>query len=182
MSWVTLDEVSRTLGFDSPDPLRRLFSFFPGAFPGAERSAKHGWIIPSTTLSALKRERVGIELVQEATVQEVAESIRRSVSTVHRWCQPGPHGEPPLLKSRKVAGTVLIDVRSVLALPAKLPDWLTESVKQNRGINAGAAPEMVLSEGKVSELPGLGSGLADEPENVSQGMCDTRQIDPNPCK
>jgi len=182
MSWVTVEEMAERLGFPSPEPLRRLFSFFPGAFPGAERSENHGWIIPSTTLSALKRERVGIELVQEATVNEVAESIRRSVSTIHRWCQPGPHGEPALLKSRKVAGTVLIDVRSVLALPAKLPDWLTESVKQNRGINAVTPPEMVLSEGKVLSSAASGSGPADGLENGNQGMCDTRQIDQNPCK
>jgi hypothetical protein len=119
MTWLTLDEVSRKLGFDSPAPLARLLSFFPGAFPGALKDEDHGWIVPSTTLSALQRPRVGIELPQEATVQEVAEAIRRSPKTIWRWCQPGPGG-------------VLIDVRSVLALPAKLPDWLSDAVKQSR--------------------------------------------------
>ena len=132
MTWLTLDEVSRKLGFDSPAPLARLLSFFPGAFPGALKDEDHGWIVPSTTLSALQRPRVGIELPQEATVQEVAEAIRRSPKTIWRWCQPGPGGEPAVLKSRKAAGVVLIDVRSVLALPAKLPDWLSDAVKQSR--------------------------------------------------
>lgn len=137
MTWLTLDEVSRKLGFDSSKPLARLLSFFPGAFPGAEESEEHGWIVPSTTLSALQRPRVGIELAQEATVQEVAEAIRRSPKTIWRWCQPGPHGEPAVLKSRKAAGVLLIDVRSVLALPAKLPDWLSDAVKQSRMVTGG---------------------------------------------
>lgn len=137
MTWLTLDEVSRKLGFDSPAPLARLLSFFPGAFPGAEENEEHGWIVPSTTLSALQRPRVGIELAQEATVQEVAEAIRRSPKTVWRWCQRGPGGEAPVLKSRKAAGTVLIDVRSVLALPARLPDWLSDAVKQSRMVTVG---------------------------------------------
>jgi len=137
MTWLTLDEVSRKLGFDSSEPLARLLSFFPGAFPGAEENEEHGWIVPSTTLRALQRPRVGIELAQEATVQEVAEAIRRSPKTIWRWCQPGPKGEPAVLKSRKAAGVVLIDVRSVLALPAKLPDWLSDAVKQSRMVIGG---------------------------------------------
>ena len=137
MTWLTVDEVAQNLGFDSPAPLRRLFSFFPGAFPGAEEHEEYGWIVPSTTLSALRRPRVGIELAQEATVQEVAEAIRRSPKTIWRWCQPGPGGEPAVLKSRKAAGGLLIDVRSVLALPAKLPDWLSDAVKQSRMVTGG---------------------------------------------
>lgn len=112
--------------------LGRLLSFFPGAFPGAVRDEVHVWVVPSTTLTALRRPRVGIELVQEATVAEVAAAIRKSPQTVWRWCQPGPGGEVPVLKSRKAAGSVLIEVRSVLALPARLPDWLAEGVKQRR--------------------------------------------------
>lgn len=147
MMWLTLGEVAERLGFDSCEPLTRLLSFFPGAFPGAEQDDVHGWIVPSTTLSALRRPRVGIELLQEATVQEVAESIRRSPQTVWRWCQKGPHGEPAVLKSRKAAGTLLIDVRSVLSLPAKLPAWLTDAVKQSRMVSVSrkVSPEAALA-------------------------------------
>lgn len=137
MTWLTLNEVAEKLGFADSAPLARLLSFFPGAFPGAEAHEEHGWIVPSTTLSALRRPRVGIELPQEATVQEVAEAIRRSPKTIWRWCQPGPRHEPAVLKSRKTAGVVLIDVRSVLSLPAKLPDWLSDAVKQTRMVTGG---------------------------------------------
>jgi hypothetical protein len=137
MTWLTLAEVAEKLGFADAAPLARLLSFFPGAFPGAEKHEEHDWIVPSTTLSALKRPRVGIELPQEATVHEVAQAIRRSPKTIYRWCQPGPRREPAVLKSRKTAGMVLIDVRSVLSLPAKLPDWLSDAVKQSRMVTGG---------------------------------------------
>jgi hypothetical protein len=137
MTWLTLNEVSAELGFDSAAPLARLLSFFPGCFPGAEENVEHGWIVPSTTLSALQRPRVGIELSQEATVKEVAEAIRRSPKTIWRWCQPGPGGEPAVLKSRTVADRLLIDVRSVMSLPARLPGWLSDAVKQSRMVTGG---------------------------------------------
>jgi hypothetical protein len=128
MTWLTLDEVSRKLGFDSSKPLARLLSFFPGAFPGAEESAKHGWIVPSTTLSALQRPRVGIELAQEATVQEVAEAIRRSPKTIWRWCQPGPGGvlidvlSDAVKQSRMVIDTEEVSSKAAAPAPLALPD------------------------------------------------------------
>lgn len=129
LTWWTLAEVGAELGI-TVEALARLLEMLPGALPGAVRHEKHGWVVPSGTLRALKEAREPVALVQEATVQEVANAIRKSDKTIYRWCSMrGPKGEV-LLKSRKVAGEVLVDVRSVYELPAKLPVW--------------AAPEFLL--------------------------------------
>jgi hypothetical protein len=119
----------------SIDALTQLLETLPGALPGAVRHDLHGWVVPSATLRQLReaREPAGTQLIQEATVEEVANAIRKSPKTIYRWCSmTGPKGEK-LLRSRKVAGEVLIDIRSVYELPSKLPSWAAPAFLLKRG-------------------------------------------------
>ena len=50
------------------------------------------------------------------TYKEAAALLRVSYPTIIRWTRPGPHGEAPRLRARKMGGTVRIDRRDVLAV------------------------------------------------------------------
>lgn len=130
-AWWTLAEVAEQLGLPRP-VLERLLKVLPGALPGAVEHDLHGYVVPSLTLRALKERREPVALIQEATPAEVAEAMRLSDKTIYRWLDAtGPNGEK-LLKSRKVAGRVLIDVRSIYELPEKLPSWAVDDFSRNR--------------------------------------------------
>lgn len=125
LCWWSLDEVAEQLGNPllTVEVLTVLLDTVPGAMPGAEIHEAHGWIVPSSTVRALQKPRKGLELIQEATIEEVCCAMRKSSSVVHRWCtEKGPDGKTRV-RARKVDGEWLIDVKSLYEMPAKCPNW-----------------------------------------------------------
>ena len=123
LCWWSLDEVAAELKNPllTAQVLQTLLDTVPGAMPGAEIHETHGWIVPSSTVRALRKPRKGLELPQYATIAEVCAALRKSKSVVQRWCtEKGPNGETHL-SARKLYGEWLIDVKSLLAMPAKCP-------------------------------------------------------------
>lgn len=122
--WLSLDEVAEILRIDA-GVIERLLDKVPGALPGAIRE-DDGWQVPERALRGLLGSPTG-SLPQMATVKEVAECVRKDVKTVYGWLKltrppVRPGDEPtPLLPHRQVLGTILIEVRHVLALPARMP-------------------------------------------------------------
>ena len=134
LCWWSLAEVANEL--DHPlltvEVLHTLLDTLPGAMPGSERHEVHGWIVPSTTVRALKSPRKGVELIQEATIEEVCAAMRKSPSVVQRWCtEKGPDGKTRV-RARKVDGQWLIDVKSLYELPAKCPAWAVSPFLKQR--------------------------------------------------
>lgn len=136
LCWWSLEEVAEELGNPllTAAVLQTLLDTVPGAMPGAEIHETHGWIVPSSTVRALRKPRKGLELIQEATIEEVCIAMRKSKSVVHRWCtEKGPDGKTRV-RARKVDGEWLIDVKSLYELPAKQPEWAASSFLKSRSL------------------------------------------------
>lgn len=122
--WLTLDEVAEILRSDA-EVIGRMLDRVPGMLPGCIKDAD-GWKVPVKGLRAVLGAPTG-PLPQMATVAEVAEAMRRSEKTIYGWLKvmrpPLRAGEPgrPLLPHRKVLGSILIEARAVLSLPAVMP-------------------------------------------------------------
>lgn len=126
--WLSLAEVAEITGLDV-ETLERVLAKAPGALPGAELDGETWTVHEGRLLKALG---VTSALPKMATVDEVAEYLKRSPKTIYGWLQrTGPKGAK-LLTHRKVAGTILIPVADVLRLPAKLPDWAAPSFFSSR--------------------------------------------------
>lgn len=118
--WLTLDEVSEILRCDA-DVIGRILAKLPNTLPGAIED-DDGWKVPERALRVLLGSPCG-PLPQLATVDDVATAYRKSVKTVYAWLRlkkPGAKAEP-LLPHRMVLGSIRIDARDVLALPAIMP-------------------------------------------------------------
>lgn len=133
LCWLSLEDVAAELRNGlTVETLTTLLDMLPGAMPGAMKDEAQGWLVPSTTVSGLRKPRKGIELIQEATIDEVCAAMRKSTSTVHRWCtQKGPDGQTRV-RARKVDGEWLIDVKSLYEMPAKCPSWAASPFLQQR--------------------------------------------------
>ncbi len=122
--WLTLDEVAVILRSDA-EVIERVLDRLPGTLPGCIKDAD-GWKVPERAVRGLLGAPTG-PLPQMATVAEVAEAMRRSEKTVYGWLKltrpPLRAGEParPLLPHRRVLGSILIEARAVLSLPAVMP-------------------------------------------------------------
>ena len=134
LCWWSLDEVAAELQNPllTAEVLQALLDTVPGAMPGAEIHETHGWIVPSSTVRALRKPRKGLELIQEATIEEVCIAMRKSKSVVHRWCtEKGPNGKTRV-RARMVDGEWLIDVKSLYEMPAKCPPWAVSAFLKSR--------------------------------------------------
>lgn len=116
--WLDARQLGEVLRCE-PEVIERLLDRAPGAIPGAVREAG-GWMVPERGLRVLLAVPCG-PLPQMVTVDDVAASLRRSVKTVYAWLKVTRPDGLPLLPSRRVLGSVLIDARDVLALPARMP-------------------------------------------------------------
>lgn len=116
--WLSLADVARIVRTDE-DTLERVLAGAPGVLPGAVCDAE-GWRVPEAAL----RELLGVQsgpLPTTATPAEVARYTRRDRKTVYGWLKMRrPNGEP-LLPYREILGSIIIDVRDVLALPGRMP-------------------------------------------------------------
>jgi hypothetical protein len=117
-AWLDAVQLSEVLRCE-PDMIERLLDRAPGAIPGAVREAG-GWQVPERGLRVLLSAPCG-PLPQMVTVADVAASLRISDKSVYRWLKMTRADGLPLLPSRRVLGSVLIEAKDVLALPARLP-------------------------------------------------------------
>jgi hypothetical protein len=101
------------------DFVERLLDRAPGCIPGAVREST-GWQVPERGLRVLLAAPCG-PLPQMVTVGDVAASLRLSVKTVYAWLKMSRPDGLPLLPSRRVLGSVLIEAKDVLNLPARMP-------------------------------------------------------------
>jgi len=115
--WLSLDEVAEIVRGDA-EVIARLLDKVPGALPGAS-NATGEWKVPEKALRALLGAATG-PLPALATVGEVAECLRRDVKTVYGWLKV-MKGKEQMLPHKRVLGTILIEARDVLALPARMP-------------------------------------------------------------
>lgn len=115
--WLTLEEVAEIVRGDA-EVIGRLLDKVPQTLPGAS-NATGEWKVPERALRALLGASTG-PLPQMATVSEVAECMRRDVKTVYGWLKV-MKGKEPMLPHRRVLGSILIEARAVLALPARMP-------------------------------------------------------------
>ena len=116
--WLDARQLGEVLRCE-PDLIERLLDRAPGCIPGAVREAS-GWQVPERGLRVLLAAPCG-PLPQMVTVAEVAASLRISDKSVYRWLKVTLPDGLPLLPSRRVLGSVLIDARDVLNLPARMP-------------------------------------------------------------
>jgi len=116
--WLSLEDVAVITRCDV-EALERLLGRAPGALPGA--ICEGGvWSVPERALRVVLGAACG-PLPQMVTVEDVAVSLRKDVKTVYGWLRMRGADGRPLLPSRMVLGSVRIDVRDVLALPAVMP-------------------------------------------------------------
>lgn len=116
--WLRLPAVAEIVHQDVA-MLERLLARVPGVLPGAVRDAD-GWRVPEGALRALFGVKTG-PLPETATVQEVAEYTRRSVKTVYGWLKMRKADKTPMLPHKQILGSIVIEVRDVLALPRRMP-------------------------------------------------------------
>ena len=116
--WLDAHQLGEVLRCEA-DIIERLLDRAPGCIPGAVRESS-GWQVPERGLRVLLGAACG-PLPQMCTVGDVAASLRLSVKTVYAWLKLTRPDGLPLLPSRRVLGSVLIDARDVLALPARMP-------------------------------------------------------------
>jgi len=115
--WLTLDEVAEIVRGDA-EVIGRLLDKVPQTLPGA--ICDDGvWKVPERALRAILGAATG-PLPQMATVGEVAECLRRDVKTVYGWLKV-MKGKEQMLPHKRVLGTILIEARAVLTLPARMP-------------------------------------------------------------
>jgi len=117
-AWLDVVQLGEVLRCE-PEMIERLLDRAPGAIPGAVREAG-GWQVPERGLRVLLAAPCG-PLPQMVTVADVAASLRAHVQTVYGWLKTTRPDGLPLLPSRKILGSVLIDARDVLNLPARMP-------------------------------------------------------------
>ena len=117
-AWLDVVQLGEVLRCE-PEMIERLLDRAPGAIPGAVREAG-GWQVPERGLRVLLSAPCG-PLPQMVTVADVAASLRISDKSVYRWLKMTRANGLPLLPSRRVLGSVLIDARDVLNLPARMP-------------------------------------------------------------
>lgn len=116
--WLDAVQLAEVLRCE-PEMIERLLDRAPGCIPGAIREAA-GWQVPERGLRVLLAAPCG-PLPQMVTVADVAASLRLSVKTVYAWLKMIKPDGLPLLPSRRVLGSVLIDARDVLRLPDRMP-------------------------------------------------------------
>lgn len=118
--WLTLDEVADILHCDV-EVLARMLAKLPNTLPGATLD-DDGWKVPERALRVILGAPCG-PLPQMATVKDVAEAMRKDEKTVYAWLKlMKPGVKPvPLLPHKVVLGSIRIDARDVLALPAVMP-------------------------------------------------------------
>jgi hypothetical protein len=118
--WLTLDAVADILRCDA-EVLARLLAKLPNTLPGAILD-DDGWKVPERALRVILGAPCG-PLPQMATVKDVAEAMRKSEKTIYAWLKlMKPGVKPvPLLPHKMVLGSIRIDARDVLALPAVMP-------------------------------------------------------------
>lgn len=114
------------LGWDA-ESLGRLLLRAPGVLPGAELCDDGEWSIPESAIRAVLGVASG-PLPAMCSVKEAAAFMGKSVSRVSRLLRAVcPTTGKSLLVWREVLGSIRIDVRSVLALPTRLPGWAAPS-------------------------------------------------------
>ena len=118
LQWLRLPAVAEIVRKDV-DFLERMLERVPNVLPGAVRDAE-GWRVPESALRTLFGVKSG-PLPATATVQEVAEYTRRDVKTVYGWLKVRKADKTPMLPHKQVVGSILIEVRDVLALPSRMP-------------------------------------------------------------
>jgi len=117
-AWLDAHQLGEVLRCE-PEMIERLLDRAPGCIPGAVREPS-GWMVPERGLRVLLAAPCG-PLPQMVTVGDVAASLRISDKSVYRWLKMMRPDGLPLLPSRRVLGSVLIEAKDVLALPARLP-------------------------------------------------------------
>jgi hypothetical protein len=117
-AWLDAVQLGELLRCEA-DFVERLLDRAPGCIPGAVREST-GWQVPERGLRVLLAAPCG-PLPQMVTVGDVAASLRLSVKTVYAWLKMSRPDGLPLLPSRRVLGSVLIEAKDVLNLPARMP-------------------------------------------------------------
>lgn len=118
--WLSLPEVAEILRCDV-GMLERLLRRLPEALPGAICEAD-GWQVPERALRVLLGSPCG-PLPQMCSVEDVAVALRKDAKTVYGWLRLRKAGAEGgfLLPHRRVLGSIRVDVRDVLSLPAAMP-------------------------------------------------------------
>lgn len=133
---LSLDEAASRLGWD-PESLGRLLQRSPGVLPGAALNAAGEWAIPGAAIRAVLGVPAG-PLPPMCSMKEAAAFMGKSVSRVSRLLRAVcPETGKSLLVWREVLGSIRIDVRSVLALPTRVPDWAAPSFFSEGGMKHG---------------------------------------------
>lgn len=118
LQWLRLPAVAEIVRKDV-EMLERLLERVPTILPGAVRDAD-GWRVPESALRTLFGVKSG-KLPETATVMEVAEYTRRDVKTVYGWLKVRKADKTPMLPHKQILGSIVIEVRDVLALPCRMP-------------------------------------------------------------